>query len=350
MPARPSVSAMSAMTPGRLGTATRSSLRGPRPQPGLDQRAPPGGGPLLPARQVGAGAQLRADRLELGDGAVERVGQRVAVGRVDAAPQAGVGAGDARRVAEARAGGRRALAAERVERLGHEDVGHDVRQVADGGHHAVVDVGVDDGGPRAEPGEQPVQALEQRALGRRGRGQVPGGAVEEVLARVLDAGRLRARQRVAADEARVARGVDDRALGRADVGDDARCAAPARGPWPRCRPARRPGTATKTASAPSSASPRSRWALWIAPRATASSARGSNPRTVAPRRERAARPTDPPMSPTPTTATIKRRRRRPCPRPRPPPARAPRRRRSPRCAAPAARRRWRSRGRGAPRR
>ena len=75
------------------------------------------------------------------------------------------------------------------------------------------------------------------------------------------------------------------------------------------------GTATKTASAPSSASPRSRWALWIAPRATASSARGSNPRTVAPRRERAASPTDPPMSPTPTTATIKRRRRRPCPRP-----------------------------------
>ena len=101
-----------------------------------------------------------------------------------------------------------------------EDVGHDVRQVADGGHHAVVDVGVDHGGPRAEPGEQPVQALEQGALGRRGRGQVPGGAVEEVLARVLDAGRLRARQRVAADEARVARRVDDRALGRADVGDD----------------------------------------------------------------------------------------------------------------------------------
>ena len=76
-------------------------------------------------------------------------------------------------------------------------------------------------------------------------------------------------------------------------------------------------------------------------------------RTRAPSRrggQRAARPTDPPMSPTPTTATIKRRRRRPCPRPRPPPARGPRRRRSPRCAAPAARRRWRSRDRGGPRR
>ena len=37
---------------------------------------------------------------------------------------------------------------------------------------------------------------------------------------MLDAGRLGARQRVAADEARVARRVEDRALGRADVGDD----------------------------------------------------------------------------------------------------------------------------------
>ena len=37
---------------------------------------------------------------------------------------------------------------------------------------------------------------------------------------MLDAGRLRARQRVAADEPRVTRGAEDRALGRADVGDD----------------------------------------------------------------------------------------------------------------------------------
>jgi hypothetical protein len=95
-----------------------------------------------------------------------------------------------------------------------------VRQVADRGHHAVVDVGVDDRRPRAQAGQQPVQALEQRALGRRGRGQVPRGAVEEVLARVLDAGRLGARQRVAADEARIARGAEDSALRRADVGDD----------------------------------------------------------------------------------------------------------------------------------
>ena len=105
--------------------------------------------------------------------------------------------------------------------LGHEDVRHHVGQVADGGHHPVVDVGVDDLRPRAEPGEQAVQALEEGSLRRRGRRQVPGGAVEEVLARVLDPRRLGAGQRVAADEARVARGFDDRALGRADVGDDA---------------------------------------------------------------------------------------------------------------------------------
>ena len=162
-------------------------------------------------------------------------------------------------------------------RLGHEDVGHDVGQVADGGHHAVVDVGVDHRRPRAEPGEQAVQALEQGPLRRRGRGQVPGGAVEEVLARVLDARRLRARQRVAADEARVARRVDDRALGRADVGDDAACAAPARGPWPRCRRARRPGRRRRPRRR-RRARRRGRDGRCGSPRARrASSARGSNP-------------------------------------------------------------------------
>ena len=280
MPARPSVSAMSAMTPGRLGTATRSSPAAPparaRPRPAR------GGGSaacVLPGRRgrrPRAAARGRASRR--GDGAVERVGQRVAVGRVDAAPQRRVGAGDARGVAEARAGGRRALAAERVDAPGPTRTLATTcgRWLTAAITRSWTSASIDRG-PRAEPGEQAVQALEQGALRRRGRGQVPGGAVEEVLARVLDARRLRARQRVAADEARVARRVDDRALGRADVGDDAACAAPARGPWPRCRRARRPGRRRRPRRR-RRARRRGRGGRCGSPRArAASSARGSNP-------------------------------------------------------------------------
>jgi hypothetical protein len=124
MPARPRVSAMSAMTPGRLGTATRSSLVAPGPSPASTSARRRSAACVLPARQVGPARSCVADRLELGDGAVEGIGQRVAVGRVDAAPQRRVGAGHARGVAEARAGGRRALAAQRVRARGDEDVGH----------------------------------------------------------------------------------------------------------------------------------------------------------------------------------------------------------------------------------
>ena len=152
--------------------------------------------------------------------AVERLGALVQVG-ADEVLVRGTGLGDAGGVAEARAGGRRVLGAQRLGRPCHEDVGHHVRQVADRGHHAVVDLGVDRRRARADAGQEPVQALEQDALRRRRRGQVPGGAVEEVLARVLDSGRLRPGERVAADEARVAPRVDHRALGRADVGHHA---------------------------------------------------------------------------------------------------------------------------------
>ena len=59
------------------------------------------------------------------------------------------------------------------------------------------------GAPR--PCSEPVQPLVEDPRGRRGRRQVPGRAVEQVGARVLDAGRLGAGERVAADESRVAR-------------------------------------------------------------------------------------------------------------------------------------------------
>ena len=145
MPARPSVSAMSAMTPGRLGTATRSSLVGPRPQPGLDQRAAPGRRPG-PARRVRSAprAQLRADRprARRWRRRARRPARRGWPRRCrPTAPgwrrrRASRRGSSGRWPAGARRRARRAPAAD-------EDVGHDVRQVADGGHHAVVDVGVD---------------------------------------------------------------------------------------------------------------------------------------------------------------------------------------------------------------
>ena len=79
--------------------------------------------------------------------------------------------------------------AEHCRGLGDEHVGEHVRQVRDARHQAVVGVGVDRGGARAEAGQQSVQALVEHA-----RGAAPARAcryqvapVEEVLARVLHA-------------------------------------------------------------------------------------------------------------------------------------------------------------------
>jgi hypothetical protein len=87
--------------------------------------------------------------------------------------------------------------------LGDEHVREDVRQVRDARHHAVVVGGVDRRRLRADPGSVTVQALVERARGGRARRQVPGRAVEQVGARVLDARGLGAGERVPADEARI---------------------------------------------------------------------------------------------------------------------------------------------------
>ena len=186
--------------------------------------------PAVVARGVVPGAdrggvapgQRRADGAEPRHGVVDRGDQRVGVGEVDVAPDRGRGARDARGVAEARAGRGQPLGLERARGLGHEHVGEHVRQVRDRGHQAVVGLGVDRGRARAEVGQQPVEAVVEDALGARGRRQVPGRAVEQAGARVLDAGRLGAGQRVAADEARVVDLPHQLALGRADVGHHAR--------------------------------------------------------------------------------------------------------------------------------
>ena len=60
-------------------------------------------------------------------------------------------------------------------------------------------------GAGAEAGDDALQAVVEHAAGALGRRQVPAGALEEVGAGVLDPGGLGAGQRVAADEALVAR-------------------------------------------------------------------------------------------------------------------------------------------------
>ena len=349
---------MSAMTPGRFGHRRRAARGRPPPtSPASSSALALARGLVLPGgegRAVARGERARGPCRGARSVSSIACSERVAVGEVDVAPQRRVGAGDARRVAEARAGGRQPLAPERAGGLGDEDVGDDVRQVRDGGHHPVVDVGVDRRGPRAEAGDEAVQALEQRARRRRRRRQVPGGAVEQVRARVLDAGRLRARQRVAADEARVAVAATTRALGRADVGDDAVRPAPARGPRRPSRAGRRPGRRRTRRRRRRARRRGRRGRSSIAPRASGLGGVRVDPADRRAEARRAASPTDPPISADaddrddqaaadgfqervlPATAAAA--------------STCARSRRSPRCAAAAARRRWPPRGRGAPRR
>ena len=81
--------------------------------------------------------------------------------------------------------------------------------------------GVDRHRMRAERHDEAMQALVQQSLGVRQRRQVPDGALEQVGARVLDAGRLGAGDRVPADEARVVHGRQQLLLGGAHVADQA---------------------------------------------------------------------------------------------------------------------------------
>ncbi len=84
----------------------------------------------------------------------------------------------------------------------------------------VVGVRVERDRPGADVDHEAVEPLVQEAPGVRERREVPNGALEEVGARVLDAGRLGARDRVPADEARVVDGAQQLALGRAHVGHE----------------------------------------------------------------------------------------------------------------------------------
>src|ERR1700722_14243627 len=95
----------------------------------------------------------------------------------------------ATRVASRKLGPTAGSRAERAGGLADEHVGEHVRKVGDAGHEAIVRVGVDCDGTCAEATQQPVQALvEDAGGGAFGGREVTGGALEQVLPGVLDAG------------------------------------------------------------------------------------------------------------------------------------------------------------------
>ncbi len=221
-------------------------------------------------------------------------------------PQPWVGARHARRVAEAPAD-RRCPALQLARGELDEQVRHDVREVRHDAHAAVVDAGLDRLRSRPERRDEAVQPLEQHPVGPCGRREVPDGAVEEIGARVRDARGLRAGDRMAADEPRVApRRRHDRRLHRADVADDAVRPGGAQRRLDEVaedvhRRRGERGVGVRRAPRRASALPRRRRRA----RARRRGRRGRDPTpsTCAPARSRVARPTDPPMRPSPRTAT-----------------------------------------------
>ena len=191
-----------------------------------------------------------------------------------------------------------------------EHVGQHVRQVAEHGHEPVVGLGVHRHRLRAHVHHEAVQALVQEAAGLLVRREVPDGALEQVGARVLHAGGLGAGDRVAAHEARVV-GVrlTQVLLGRAHVRDERVVARRRRAP-PR----------TSSGSAPTGAQAKhscgaldrvldraSRRGRSRPARRASSSRSGSRPKPTTSASATcsfAARPIEPPISPTPRTATL----------------------------------------------
>ena len=186
-----------------------------------------------------------------------------------------------------------------------EQVREHVRQVRDVRHQPVVGLGVDRRRVRTEATQQRVQALVEHADGAlTGGRQVPRRSLEQVRAGVFDPLGLGPRERVTADEALIGGGVREHALGGADIADDAVRAGGRKRRGDGCGK-RADGAATNTASAPRTASARSSVSLSTAPSSSArarTSGSGSYPQTSASARARAARPIEPPISPTPRTA------------------------------------------------
>ena len=192
---------------------------------GLERAAPVAARLRDPAREEARVARLERGQHLVREPAVlaDRGGERLAVVEEDVDPDARVGAGDARHVAEAAAArGERVVAVDAAgARLVDEQVRDHVGQVARQREQAVVRAGIDRDGLGAERGDEGVQVAVAPRVGVGRRREEPGRAVEEVGHRVLRAAHLAPADRMAADEApAIAAGdrCDDGALGRADVG------------------------------------------------------------------------------------------------------------------------------------
>ena len=188
--------------PGGWGPTTRSSLHRAAGQPGSSSARRSRGG-LVPATArsaVAGGEQLRADRARARRR--RRRARRASasrLARVDVAPERRVGAGDARRVAEARPGrpgsrssspsASRGLADERRWRAR-------AGRWRDRGHQAVVDVGVDRGRARAR-GRRAAGAGARSSDARRRRRSASGTRWRRRTGRRGRARRRRSRRRPA---------------------------------------------------------------------------------------------------------------------------------------------------------
>ncbi len=82
-------------------------------------------------------------------------------------------------------------------------------------------LGIDGSRPGADGDEQAMEALVENAGCARSRGQIPGGALEEIGPGMLHPSRLRTGEGVPAHEALIGPGLAQGLLGRADVADDA---------------------------------------------------------------------------------------------------------------------------------
>ena len=197
-------------TPGRLGTDdAQLAQRCRRCSAGLQQRRGARRA-ASPARRSSAAPSPAAQRARASASraivVVER--RRASASRLARrSPRHSGGLAPATRVASRKLGPSAAIASPPSARAAWatSDVGDDVRQVRDRGHEAVVVGGVDRG-RAARRGRRRSGAGARAGCPRSSarRREVPGGAVEEVGAGVLDARGLGARQRVAADEALVA--------------------------------------------------------------------------------------------------------------------------------------------------
>ena len=313
--ARPSARAISATVPGRFSTPIRSSWSVAAGEVGLEQPAAVLAGGAVPGadRCRVAGADQLGGLPQPLDHGVDLVGDRLAVGGEDVAPDRRVRARDPGRVAEARcrprAGARTpppsAAAASPTSTLASTCGRWLTVAISRSWVSASIACGR---APRsATDALEAVVVDAARALGRR---QVPARALEQVGARVLDPRGLGAGERVAADEPlrrrRPGAPAIELALGRADVGDDRVSAARRRAPRRPAPAARRPAPRRRRRSAPSTASATGRAGAVERPelerRARAFAGSGSKPATSASRRRFAASPIEPPISPTPRTA------------------------------------------------